>query len=427
MTYEVKIPDLGESVLTATLVHWLKQAGDAVSIGDALAELETDKVDVEVAAPHDGVLAEIRVAEGDDVAVGDVIAVISEPAESAEARPEPQPAEAAATTATPAADQSPLEPQPAAPATDQPPPHQLPAAAITPVARRVAQEQGVDPGQIAAAGKAGRITRQDVEAYVAQQQPPPEAAPRERAPAPARAEQPEQPASRPEERVRMSRRRQTIAQRLVEAQHTAAMLTTFNELDMGAVMDLRRRQKAHFQERHGVGLGIVSFFVKASVVALQDFPRLNAEVRGDEMILKRYYDIGVAIGAEEGLVVPVLRDVDAMTFGDIEQAVAALVEKTRTGALTLDDLRGGTFTITNGGVFGSLLSTPILNPPQVGILGLHKIEDRPVAVEGAVVVRPMMYMALSYDHRIVDGREAVQFLARIKTLVEDPGSLLLEM
>ena len=427
MATEIKVPQLGESVVEATVGEWLKKEGEAVAIGDALVELETDKVDVEVGAETAGVLVSIQRQAGDDVAVGDVLGVIDENG-AAEARPASEKASASATSAPPAE-----EPAPAAAVAEE-------KERVTPVARRMAEEQGVDVSQIPGSGAAGRVTRQDVEAYLQQQTARPEA-PAERA-RPAPSPERKQPAARPapaaptpsftadgaqrEERVRMSRRRRTIAQRLVEAQQTAAMLTTFNEIDMSAVMAMRKRRQEAFVERHGVKLGFTSFFVKASVGALKAFPRLNAEVQGDEMILKHYYDIGIAVGAEEGLVVPVVRDADRKSFAEIEQEVKAFAQKAGDGSLTLEDLRGGTFTITNGGVFGSMLSTPILNPPQVGILGLHNIVERPVAIDGEILIRPVMYVALSYDHRIVDGREAVQFLVRVKELVEDPESLLLE-
>ena len=422
MATEIKVPQLGESVVEATVGEWLKQEGDAVAIGDALVELETDKVDVEVGAETAGVLVSIQRQAGEDVAVGDVLGVIDENG-AAEARPAREEAPAGGTSALPAE-----EPVPAAAAAEE-------KERVTPVARRMAQEQGIDVSQVSGSGAAGRVTKQDVEAYLQQQQTRPEA-PAERA-RPAPSPERERPAAAPmpaftadgaqrEERVRMSRRRRTIAQRLVEAQQTAAMLTTFNEIDMSAVMAMRKRRQEAFVERHGVKLGFTSFFVKASVSALKAFPRLNAEVQGDDMILKHYYDIGIAVGAEEGLVVPVIRDADRKSFAEIEQEVKALAQKAVEGSLTLEDLRGGTFTITNGGVFGSMLSTPILNPPQVGILGLHNIVERPVAIDGEVVIRPIMYVALSYDHRIVDGREAVQFLVRIKVLLEDLESLLLE-
>jgi 2-oxoglutarate dehydrogenase E2 component (dihydrolipoamide succinyltransferase) len=315
---------------------------------------------------------------------------------------------------------------------------------VTPVARRLAEAQAVDLAQVTPTGTSGRVNKRDVEIYLEQRQagpaPAPDSAPVPEAaapdpPAPAKGNQlePGSPAApadadgvRREERVRVSRRRRTIARRLVEAQQTAAMLTTFNEIDLGAVMDIRRRRKESFKEKHGIGLGFMSFFVKASLGALKAFPMLNAELQDDEIVLKHYYDIGVAIGAEEGLVVPVLRDADRLSFAEVEQSIEAYVQKVRGGTLSLDDLRGGTFTITNGGVFGSLLSTPILNPPQVGILGLHKIEERPVARSGEVVIRSMMNVALTYDHRLVHGREAVQFLVRVKELIEDPETMLIE-
>jgi 2-oxoglutarate dehydrogenase E2 component (dihydrolipoamide succinyltransferase) len=302
-------------------------------------------------------------------------------------------------------------------------------ADLTPVARRMAEEAGVDLGRLAAQAPGRRVTKQDVQAYLERQQAaPPSEAGAAAAPTPRPAPSPTTQADghRREERVRMSRRRRTIARRLVEAQQTAAMLTTFNEADLGAVMDVRKRRKESFKEQHGVVLGFMSFFVKAAVGALKAFPMLNAEIQEDEIVLKHFYDIGMAIGAEEGLVVPVLRDADRMSFAGIEAAIEQYVQKAKTGTLELEDLRGGTFTITNGGVYGSLMSTPILNPPQVGILGLHKIEERPIARQGQVVIRPMMYLALSYDHRVVDGREAVQFLVRVKELIEDPETLLLE-
>jgi 2-oxoglutarate dehydrogenase E2 component (dihydrolipoamide succinyltransferase) len=299
----------------------------------------------------------------------------------------------------------------------------------TPVAKRVAEEKGVDLAQVPPSGLGGRATKQDVQSYVARQrtdQVPAAQIPLAPRPIPAQGGGPAPDRPIREEHVRMSRRRQTIARRLVEAQQTAAMLTTFNEVDMGAVAEVRKRRKDVFVERHGVSLGLMSFFVKATIGALKAFPQLNAEIQGDEIVFKRYYDIGIAVGAAEGLVVPVLRDADRMAFAEVERAIKDFAQKAQDGTLSLEDLRGGTFTITNGGVFGSLLSTPILNPPQVGILGLHKIEERPVALRGEVVIRPMMYVALTYDHRIVDGREAVQFLVRFKELIEDPESLLLE-
>ncbi|MCI0395851.1 MAG: 2-oxoglutarate dehydrogenase complex dihydrolipoyllysine-residue succinyltransferase [Chloroflexi bacterium] len=434
MTTKIRVPQMGESVVEATVGEWLKKEGDTVAVGDLLVVLETDKVDVEVGAETAGVLAKIEKQQGEDVAVGDTLGLI-------EAGGQPSADGRQAGQAAPARKEEP------AAATRPEAPPQPPAEEkerVTPVARRLAQEQGVDLAQVPGRGAGGRITKQDVQEYLEQQtaEPPTEKAPEqpvvappvaepaparpapEPATAPAPAAQPT--AGRREERLRMSRRRRTIARRLVEAQHNAAMLTTFNEVDMSAVMGLRKRRQETFQQRHGIKLGFMSFFVKASIGALKAFPQLNAEIDGDDMILKQYYDIGIAVGVEEGLVVPVLRDADRMTFAGIEQAIKEFADKAREGTLSLEDLRGGTFTITNGGVFGSLLSTPILNPPQVGILGLHKIEERPVALNGEVVIRPMMYLALSYDHRIVDGREAVQFLVRIKELIEDPEQLLLE-
>ena len=430
MSIRIVVPELGESVLEATVGHWLKREGDAVNAGEVLVSLETDKVDLEVGAERSGVLARIERHEGDDVKIGDVLGLLDE---SAAARPG-----ASESVAPQAGAAKPSAPKPAsAPAAPEP---AVAEPAATPSARRLARERGVDLGKVAATNGGGRVTKDDVERHLAQAAPPAPAAPpaspkaapgpaaaTPAAPAPAH----EKAASAPEtagreERVRMSRRRQTIARRLVEAQHAAAMLTTFNEADMSAVQELRKRHKESFQERHGVGLGIASFFVKACVAALREFPRLNSEIDGDEIILKHYCDIGIAVGASEGLVVPVLRDADRLSFAEIERGIKDFARKAQDHTLTLDDLRGGTFSITNGGVFGSLLSTPILNPPQVGILGLHKIQERPVSAGGQIVSRPMMYLALSYDHRVVDGLEAVQFLVRVKQLVEEPASLLLE-
>jgi 2-oxoglutarate dehydrogenase E2 component (dihydrolipoamide succinyltransferase) len=424
MPTKIVVPTLGESVLEATVAHWLKQEGDYVSVGEPVVELETEKVNLEVGAEQSGVLVRIERQEGEDVQIGDVLGLVDETAEPPEGAPPGTEEAPEIPQVAPEAIPESREEIPEA-ATAAEPPEQV-AKKATPVARRLAQEQGVDLAQVPGKGPAGRVTKQDVQYYLEERKPEQEPSPA--LPAMAAYPGPHGGAgvSRQEERVRMSRRRRTIARRMVEAQQTAAMLTTFNEIEMSVVMELRRRRKESFRERHGVGLGIVSFFVKASIGALKDFPRLNAEIQGDDILLKRYYDIGVAIGAAEGLVVPVLRDADRMSFAEIEQAIKAFVQKAEDNTLSLEDLRGGTFTITNGGVFGSLLSTPILNPPQVGILGLHKIEERPVVFNGEVVIRPMMYVALSYDHRIVDGREAVQFLVRVKELIEDPETLLLE-
>jgi 2-oxoglutarate dehydrogenase E2 component (dihydrolipoamide succinyltransferase) len=433
MAVEIRVPTLGESIVEATVGKWLKQVGDTVAAGEMLVDLETDKVNVEVAAEQGGVLEQIVKKEGQNVGVGEVIGMIGAGAPAAANAPQNGAAAAEPRQEAPAQPAAPV----AAPAA-QPSQHTPP---ISPVARRIAAEQGVDVRAVAGSGPGGRVTKDDVAAVGDRgpgtgnrEQGTADRVPaRAATPAPALAPaQPPSPISQPpapnprEERIRMSRRRQTIAQRLVEAQRTAAMLTTFNEIDMSAVMEVRKRRKDSFKERHGIGLGFMSFFTKATVGALKTFPRLNAEIQGDELVLKHYYDIGIAVGAEEGLVVPVLRDADRKSFGLIEQEIADLAKRARENKLTLAELQGGTFTITNGGVFGSLMSTPILNTPQVGILGMHKIEERPVALAGQVVIRPMMYVALSYDHRIVDGNEAVRFLVRIKELVEDPEALLLE-
>jgi 2-oxoglutarate dehydrogenase E2 component (dihydrolipoamide succinyltransferase) len=434
MAVDIVVPELGESVVEATVARWLKAEGDPVAVGEPVVELETDKVNLEVGAEKGGVLASIAVGAGEDVAVGDVLGQIDEEAatgaaESARETPEPEKGvgEARVEAEGQTHVTAPPESTPALAAEAESGPKGGDGHAATPVAQRMAAEHNVDLSEVTPSGERDRVTKRDVqrhlEARVAQKEA--SAPPAKEQPAPVSASQARN-GDRREERVRMSRRRRTIARRLVEAQQTAAMLTTFNEVDMSAVMALRARRKEAFQRRHGVKLGIASFFVRAAVGALKAFPRLNAEIDGDEMVLKHYYDIGVAIGDPEGLVVPVLRDVDAMTFAQIETAIRRFAEQVETGTLALEDLQGGTFTITNGGVFGSMLSTPILNPPQVGILGLHKIEDRPVAVDGEVVIRPIMYVALSYDHRIVDGREAVQFLVRVKELVEDPETMLLE-
>jgi 2-oxoglutarate dehydrogenase E2 component (dihydrolipoamide succinyltransferase) len=423
MPIEIVVPEAGESVVEATVSRWLKQEGEQVAAGEAVVELETDKVNLEVVAEKSGTLVSIKHQAGEDVQVGDVLGVIEEGAPAGDGKPP------AAAPAQKAAE----KPAKAAPAAEETP-AAAPEEKVTPVARRLAEEHQVDLSQVAAED-GGRITRKDIESYLEQQKAPPpakveteERPPRRLAKAAPAAAQPEPAAgpSRPETRQRMSRRRQTIAARLVEAQQTAAMLTTFNEVDMSAVMELRKRRQDAFTVRYNIKLGFMSFFVKASIGALKAFPAINTEIEGNEIIFKHYYDVGMAVGAPEGLVVPVLRDADRMSFAEIEQKIKEFAQKAKDNSLSLEELRGGTFTITNGGVFGSLLSTPILNPPQVGILGLHKIEDRPIALNGAVAIRPMMYLALSYDHRIVDGREAVQFLVRVKELIEDPEALLLE-
>jgi 2-oxoglutarate dehydrogenase E2 component (dihydrolipoamide succinyltransferase) len=402
MSTNIVVPELGESVVEARVAKWLKKEGDAVSAGDALVELETEKIDLEVSADRAGVLSSIKHAEGSDVKVGEILAVLDASASAQGARvdkPVARVDKPAAATAAPNKE-APAKAVAGAPADIK----------ATPTARNVAREEGVKLESIAPAA-GSRVMKDDVL--------------RAKPAAPRALTAPGAAAVRSEQRLRMSKRRATIARRLVEAQHNAAMLTTFNEVDMTAIMSLRARRKEAFQKQYGVGLGIASFFVKAAVAALKAFPPINAEIQGDEIVLKQYYDIGMAVGAEGGLVVPVIRDADQKNFAEIELAIRDFAKRAQDGTLTLDDLKGGTFTITNGGVFGSLMSTPILNPPQVGILGLHKIADRAVAEHGQVVIRPMMYLALSYDHRIVDGREAVQFLVRIKELIEDPALMVL--
>ena len=421
MAYEIKVPEMGESVIEATVINWLKKPGERVAVGEAVVELETDKVTLEVNAQQAGVLQSIQHPVGENVAVGDVLGVLAGEGEPVKAAP-PQLAD------TPKSDSS---------ASGEVAIEPAPGTRVTPLAQRMADDMGINLAEVLPSGSGGRVTKEDVQAYASQTQPAPTSQPAPAATVPSRpvpaptAEKTAQtagivsPTDRREERVRMTRRRQTIARRLVEVHQTAAMLTTFNEIDMSAVISLRKSRREGFKERFGVDLGYMSFFVKASIAALKEFPNLNAEIQGDEIVLKHYYDIGVAIGAEEGLVVPVVRDADRMNFAGIEKAIRMFVGKVKDGTLTLDDLRGGTFTLTNGGVFGSMLSTPILNPPQVGILGMHAIKERVMVVDGQMEIRPIMYVALSYDHRMVDGREAVQFLVRIKDLIEDPTALLL--
>ena len=430
---DIVVPQLGESVVEARVAKWLKKEGDRVEVGEPVVELETEKIDLEVSAERAGVLASIKRQEGEDVKIGELLAVIDESGASANGS---APKAAAATGAVGGTVGGGLQAsaQPSSQASAQSTAADAPKA--TPTAKRMAKDHDVDLGNVQGSGTGGRVMKQDVQGALgtpAAAPAPAAAKPTAAPPAaakPAAPAAPVRPATRPgdrsEQRVRMSKRRATIARRLVEAQRTAAMLTTFNEIDMTALMSLRQRRKDAFTKQHGVGLGIASFFVKASIAALKLFPQLNAEIQGDEIVYKSYHDIGMAVGAEGGLVVPVIRDAATMSFAQIEQAIRDFAARAGNGTLTLEDLTGGTFTITNGGVFGSLLSTPILNPPQVAILGLHKIEDRAVPVNGQVAIKPMMYVALSYDHRIVDGREAVQFLVKIKEFIEDPGTLLIE-
>ena len=426
---DIVVPQLGESVVEARVAKWLKKEGDRVEVGEPVVELETEKIDLEVSAERAGVLASIKRQEGEDVKIGELLAVIDESGASANGSAP----KAAAVTGTVGGGLQ-ASAQPSSQASAQSTAADAPKA--TPTAKRMAKDHDVDLGNVQGSGTGGRVMKQDVQGALgtpAAAPAPAAAKPTAAPPAaakPAAPAAPVRPATRPgdrsEQRVRMSKRRATIARRLVEAQRTAAMLTTFNEIDMTALMSLRQRRKDAFTKQHGVGLGIASFFVKASIAALKLFPQLNAEIQGDEIVYKSYHDIGMAVGAEGGLVVPVIRDAATMSFAQIEQAIRDFAARAGNGTLTLEDLTGGTFTITNGGVFGSLLSTPILNPPQVAILGLHKIEDRAVPVNGQVAIKPMMYVALSYDHRIVDGREAVQFLVKIKEFIEDPGTLLIE-
>ncbi len=402
MSIEVKVPVLGESVSEATVGQWLKQPGEAVALDEPIASLETDKVAVEVPSPVAGIMGAHIAAEGDTVAVGALLGLI----ETSGVATSPAPAPTAA--AAPAA----------AAATDD-------AAALSPAVRRAVLEHGIDPATVKGTGKDGRLTKEDVLAAAQAKQAAP--APVVAAAAPAPAPVVTVSGERREERVKMTRLRQTIAKRLKSAQETAAMLTTFNDVDMSAVMEARAKYKDVFEKKHGVKLGLMSFFAKASVLALKDIPAVNAQMQGDEIVYFDYVDISVAVSAPNGLVVPVVRDVDKMSFAGIEKAIADYGKKARDGTLTMADMAGGTFTISNGGVFGGLMSTPIINPPQSAVLGLHRIEDRPVVRDGQIVIRPMMYIALSYDHRIIDGREAVTALKTIKEAIEDPTRLLIDM
>jgi len=428
MATEIKVPVLGESVSEATVARWMKAVGDAVGLDEPLVELETDKVTLEVNSPAEGTLQEIVADVDATVGVAALLGVIAEgaaPAKKAEAAEKPAEAKAEAAPAPAAKEEAPK----AAPA-----PAAAPAAAgthevktLSPAVRKLVEDNNLDPAKIKPTGKDGRLVKGDVLAAIeagtakASASAPAGAAPAAAGPLPPRADDPR------EERVKMTRLRQSIARRLKEAQNTAAMLTTFNEVDMGAVMGLRSEYKDAFEKKHGVKLGFMSFFVKACIAALKELPAVNAEIYGDELIYKNYYDIGVAVGTPQGLVVPVLRDADDLSFAGVEKGIGDLGRKARDGKLTMKDMTGGTFTITNGGVYGSLMSTPILNPPQSGILGMHKIQERPMVVNGKVEIRPMMYLAMSYDHRIIDGREAVTFLVRVKDALEDPRRLLIDM
>ena len=433
MTIEIKVPALGESITEATVGQWFKKPGDAVKVDEPLVELETEKVTVEVPAPAAGVLADIKVAQGTTVGIGSVLGSISEGAAAAAQPAAPQPAAA--------------PPPPKAP--EAAPPKPAPAAAVastgnggmppSPAARRVMEERGLAEADVQGSGRRGQILKEDALAASAgaAAQPavsrpaeaPPTRAPLATPPVPVtqlRAPSAPNDAAR-EERVRMTRLRQTIARRLKEAQNTAAMLTTFNDVDMSAIMKLRSEYKDLFEKRHQVRLGFMGFFVKACIQALREVPAVNAEIDGEDIVYKNYYHIGVAVGTDKGLVVPVLREADRMSLGEIEQAIADFGRRAREGKLTIEEMQGGTFSITNGGVFGSLLSTPILNAPQSGILGMHRIEERAIVKNGQIVARPMMNLALSYDHRIVDGRDAVTFLVRVKECLEDPQRFVLDL
>jgi 2-oxoglutarate dehydrogenase E2 component (dihydrolipoamide succinyltransferase) len=415
---EIRVPTLGESVTEATIGRWFKQAGDAVTVDEPLVELETDKVTIEVPAPAAGVLAEIVAKDGDTVAPGALLGQIKEGAGAS-----------AKSTPAPAAKAAPPPARPAPPASAPPPlaPKAPPAdAPLAPSVRKLAAESGISAATVPGSGKDGRVTKGDMMEAIARAVAAPTPVAQPAAAVQVRAPSAPDDAAR-EERVRMSRLRQTIARRLKEAQNTAAMLTTFNEVDMTNVMALRAEYRDLFERKHGVKLGFMGFFVRACVQALKDLPAVNAEIDGTDIVYKNYYHVGVAVGTEKGLVVPVVRDADRHSLAEIEKAIADFGRRARDGTLTIEEMQGGTFTISNGGVYGSLMSTPILNAPQSGILGMHKIQERPMVVEGAVKVRPMMYLALSYDHRIVDGREAVTFLVRVKELLEDPARLVLDL
>jgi 2-oxoglutarate dehydrogenase E2 component (dihydrolipoamide succinyltransferase) len=436
MATDVEVPVLGESITEGTLAQWLKKPGEAVTADEPIAELETDKVSVEVPSPVAGVLTEQLVQAGDNVAVGAVIARIDETAiPGAAAAKSPAQTAAAATTNPAGAGETPaLRGDVTAPVAEAE--HDDHVTTLSPAVRRAVLEYHVDPTSIRGTGKDGRLTKDDVIAAAEAQKgvdsaaPAPQAkapsAPATTAPAP-QSKAPPAPGERREERVKMTRLRQTIARRLKEAQNSAAMLTTFNDVDMGAVIEARTRYKDLFEKKHGIRLGFMGFFVKACALAAKDVPSVNASIEGDEIVYHDYLDVSVAVSAPKGLVVPVVRNADNMSFADIEKAIADYGKRAKEGALTVEEMQGGTFTISNGGVFGSLLSTPIINPPQSAVLGMHRIEERPVVKDGQIVARPMMYLALSYDHRLIDGREAVTFLVRVKEALEDPTRLLIDL
>ena len=408
MATEIKVPVLGESISEATVTTWLKSVGDSVAADEPILELETDKVTMEVNAPASGTLTGIVADSGADVEVGALLGMIREAATGAVSASVPPPA----TQSDPVSDASNID-----------------DATMPPSVRKLVDENGLDPSTIPATGKDGRLTKGDVLLFLNSRgvSSPAAAAQASAEPTGEIVQNPSRPAGSREERIKMTRLRQRIAERLKDAQNTAAMLTTFNEVDMSAVMELRSQYRDTFEKAHGVRLGFMSFFVKSCIVALKELPAVNAEIDGDELVYKNHYDIGVAVGTENGLVVPVLQDADQMSFAGVEQGIRELGLKARDGKLTMEEMMGGTFTITNGGTYGSMLSTPILNIPQSGILGMHNIVERPMAVDGQVVIKPMMYLALSYDHRIIDGREAVSFLVRVKECIEDPQRIMLDM
>jgi 2-oxoglutarate dehydrogenase E2 component (dihydrolipoamide succinyltransferase) len=414
---EIRVPTLGESVTEATIGRWFKKAGDPVAVDEPLVELETDKVTIEVPAPSAGTLGEITAKDGETVAVGALLGQINDGAAAAAAKPAPAPAKVAAPAAPP------------------PPPAAAPAAAakaaptdapLAPSVRKISAESGIDAATVPGSGKDGRVTKGDMLAAIEKAASAPTPIRQPAAAVQVRAPSPADDAAR-EERVKMTRLRQTIARRLKDVQNTAAMLTTFNEVDMSHIMAMRAQYKDVFEKKHGSKLGFMGFFTKACVQALKDIPAANAEIDGTDLIYKNYYHIGVAVGTDKGLVVPVVRDCDQKSIAEIEKAIADVGRRARDGQLKIDELQGGTFTITNGGIYGSLMSTPILNAPQSAILGMHKIQDRPVAIAGKVEIRPMMYLALSYDHRVIDGKEAVTFLVRVKESLEDPARLVLDL
>ena len=437
-TIEIKVPALGESVSEATVAQWLKKKGESVALDETILELETEKVTLEVNAPVAGILSDIKANNGDTVRIGDLLGLISEGSKKVDSTEEskesntgdkdslhPDKEEKRA--------EKPSSPNPASELKSESSPSETGVKTAAPSATKIASEQNLDLASIQGTGKDGRITKGDVLAFSARStndstQPAAISAPAITLQLPeAQAERPSSKTHPAEERVKMTRLRKTIASRLKEAQNTAAMLTTFNEVDMTHIMAARKHYKDMFEKKHDVKLGFMSFFVKACVIALKEIPSVNAEIDGEDLVYKNHYDIGVAVSTPQGLMVPVLRDADRLSFADVEKSITDLGHRARKGKLTMQDLSGGTFTITNGGIFGSLMSTPILNPPQSGILGMHKIQDRPMVIKGEIQIRPMMYLALTYDHRLIDGREAVTFLVRVKECLENPERILLDI